>query len=300
METPSLAWQLTLIRIYLFVCTCYRQQLWTLAQRLSNNHQPRFTDQEVLTIYLFGIIQKRRTIREIYDYTGDHLADWFPEMPSYGGYIQRLNRLSALFAPLIAEALVRVPRKEASRCVGLVDSMPIIVAHEKRSSHAKVAPELADKGYCASKQSFFYGVKLHIIGQRRRAAMPVPAWIGLTSGSENDLMALRQVLPRLKGGQLYGDKAYADGPMQARLAREQDLEMLTPAKKKRGQPYLSAAQQLWSEAVSRVRQPIESLFSWINEKTGIQCASKVRSYRGLLVHVFGRLAAAMLLLTFNS
>ncbi len=45
------------------------------------------------------------------------------------------------------------------------------------------------------------------------------------------------------------------------------------------------------------RQPIESLFNWINEKTGIQRASKVRSYQGLLVYAFGRLAAAMLLLS---
>ena len=33
-----------------------------------------------------------------------------------------------------------------------------------------------------------------------------------------------------------------------------------------------------------------------DEKTGIQRASKVRSYNGLLVHGFGRLAAAMWLL----
>jgi len=53
-------------------------------------------------------------------------------------------------------------------------------------------------------------------------------------------------------------------------------------------------------AVSRIRQPIESLFSWIDAKTGIQCASKVRSYQGLVVHVFGRLAGAMLILALNS
>jgi len=35
--------------------------------------------------------------------------------------------------------------------------------------------------------------------------------------------------------------------------------------------------------------------NWVEEKTGIEIASKVRSYRGLLVHVFGRLAAAMFL-----
>jgi len=52
--------------------------------------------------------------------------------------------------------------------------------------------------------------------------------------------------------------------------------------------------------VSRVRQPIESLFNWIEEKTGIQVASKVRSTKGLMVHVFGRLAAALFLMAFNS
>lgn len=72
--------------------------------------------------------------------------------------------------------------------------------------------------------------------------------------------------------------------------------MLTPLKKAKGQPYLDAADQWLSIAVSRVRQPIESLFNWLEEKTGIQRASKVRSYRGLLVHVFGRLAAAMWLM----
>ncbi|WP_217646396.1 hypothetical protein [Nitrosomonas sp. Nm34] len=48
-----------------------------------------------------------------------------------------------------------------------------------------------------------------------------------------------------------------------------------------------------STAVSRVRQPIKTLFAWIEEKTGIECASKVRSYKGLMAHVFGKLAAAL-------
>ena len=87
--------------------------------------------------------------------------------------------------------------------------------------------------------------------------------------------------------------------MKERLSEEQNLDMLTPVKRKKGQEHLSAAEKLFSAAVSRVRQPIESLFNWIDEKTGIQCASKVRSYQGLLVHAFGRLAAAMLLLAFN-
>jgi len=57
---------------------------------------------------------------------------------------------------------------------------------------------------------------------------------------------------------------------------------------------------LCSRAVSRIRQPIESLINWIIEKIDIQRASKVRSTKGLLVHVFGRIAAAFIFLIFNS
>ena len=290
----------TLVRIYLFVCRRYRQRgLWTAAQRQTGNADPDFTDEEVLTIYLFGIIKHRKTIREIYDYVRDHFADWFPELGSYGGYNQRLNRLSAVFAPLVNEALAEIDRDNVVDTVRIADSMPIIIAKQNRSSQATVASELADKGYCSSKDTFFYGVKLCAVGQRKQGTMPVLECAGLTPGSENDLNALRRLLPTLRGGELCGDKAYLDGPMQERLAKEQDLLVLTPVKKKKGQSRLSAADKLFSEAVSKVRQPIESLFSWIDEKTGIQCASKVRSYQGLLVHVFGRLAAAMLLLAFN-
>ena len=61
-----------------------------------------------------------------------------------------------------------------------------------------------------------------------------------------------------------------------------------------GLAHLRDAADAWlSRAVSQVRQPVESIFNWIEEKTDIEIASKVRSYQGLLVHVFGRLAAAM-------
>jgi len=64
-------------------------------------------------------------------------------------------------------------------------------------------------------------------------------------------------------------------------------------KKTKGQKHLDTYEQWLSTAVSRVRQPIETLFGWIVEKTGIEFAGKVRSYPGLMVHVFGRLAAAL-------
>jgi hypothetical protein len=274
--------------------------------RLSNNSEPTFTDEtftdeEVLTIYLFGIIKRRKTIKGIYDYTADHLSGWFPELPSYGGYNQRLNRLNAVFAPLVQKALSEIGGEELPvRSSRIVDSMPIMLASGKRSSNGKVATRLANEGYCSSKDTWFHGVKLHAIAEHRRGEVPLLDQAGLTPGSQHDLTALSEVLPQIEEGQLYGDKAFCDSGMKERAWSQQDLEVRTPVKKKKGQDCLAAADKLFSKAVSKIRQPIESLFNWIDEKTGIQCGSKVRSYRGLMVHVFGRLTAAMLILDFNS
>ncbi|WP_251923574.1 IS982 family transposase [Salinibacter ruber] len=291
----------TLVRIYLFICRRYRGRLAAAAQRQSNNSDPDFTDEEVLTIYVFGLIKKRTTISEIHEYVEDHFSDWFPDLPSYQSYNRRLNRLSAVFSPLAQEALSEVGCKKTSgEMVRIADSMPIMLAKGQRASQATVASDqLASVGYCSSKDTFFHGVKLHLVVERRSEKLPIPKRAGLTPGSENDLRALRRVLPTIQGGVLCGDKAYCDGPLKERLAEDQNLDLLTPVKKEKGQKTLPPADKLFSEAVSRIRQPIESLFNWINEKTGIQQASKVRSYRGLLVHSFGRLAAAMLLLALN-
>ncbi|MCS4055913.1 hypothetical protein GGP75_001232 [Salinibacter ruber] len=69
-------------RIYLFICRQYRDRLAAVAQRQSNNSDPDFTDEEVLTIYVFGPVEKRSTISEIHQYVEDHFSDWFPDLPT--------------------------------------------------------------------------------------------------------------------------------------------------------------------------------------------------------------------------
>ena len=143
--------------------------------------------------------------------------------------------MSALFAPLVEEALSEVRGKKMGEdAMRIADSMPIMLAAGQRASQAKIASRLADTGYCSSKSTFFYGVKLHAVAEHRSGTLPLPTHVGLTPGSENDLVALRRVLPWVGGDQLYGDKAYCDASMKERLSKEQNLEVLTPVKKKKG------------------------------------------------------------------
>ena len=48
---------------------------------------------------------------------------------------------------------------------------------------------------------------------------------------------------------------------------QQGSPLNTPVKKEKGQKELLLFQSAWSTLVSQVRQPIESLFNWIQEKT---------------------------------
>ena len=309
MDAKDTTWQDQLIALYLFVCHHYQRSLWVFAQRFSNNNQPQFTDEELMTLYLFGTLKRHRGVRAIYHYTVDHLLEWFPELPSYGGFIQRINRLGSAFAHLANDLLELViehqgqtrpePEPSYAPVIGLVDSCPIIMAQHGRSDTASVAPELADKGRCPVKRLYYHGVKLHLIAERRPGCLPLPRHMEVSPASAHDLTVLHGVLPQLQRGWLLGDKIYRDAVVGSHLEKEQNLTLITPIQRKKGQTHLALTDRIYSERVSRLRQPIESFFNWLEAKTGIQRASTVRSLKGLQVHVFGKLAAALFLLAFN-
>ena len=126
----------------------------------------------------------------------------------------------------------------------------------------------------------------------------------ITAASENDLNVFRNAWSHLENRTFFGDKIYHDYDFFERLFATQHAVMMTPVKAVKGQSewekqHDRAANDLFSKAVSKVRQPIEGWFNWLIEKTDFQRANKVRSAQGLLVHVFGKLAAAFIYLVFN-
>jgi hypothetical protein len=147
-------WQGRLISIFVSVCKQYEDSLWTYGQRLSPNERPAVSDAEVLTIYLWGVLRGHQDVHAIYTYTQDHLAAWFPRLPAYVTYVQRLNRLSEVFVPLVGRIQQDLPQLEGEDLIRLIDSMPIMLAKAHRSGRAKVAPALANRGYNATKKTY--------------------------------------------------------------------------------------------------------------------------------------------------
>ena len=262
--------------------------------RFSNNRHPEFSDEEALTIYLYAVSEEeKRQIKQIYRYADRYLRSYFPKLPSYQAFNHRLNCLSTLMQRLLAGVLKEALPADSSPSETLVDSLPIITCLAKRK--AKVAGEVTAKGYCSTKDLYYYGVKLHVAGARREGALPWPRSIVLSPAAENDLSVVKENISSMSSETMYGDKIYHDKSYFA----AKGVEMLTPVKGVKGKAEVlkqrdKAAEDLFSRAVSAVRQPIEALFSWLLEKVAIQTASKVRSTKGLLLHIFGKLTAAFI------
>jgi DDE family transposase len=287
-----------LIELYLLICDFYNKQPLLQQQRLSN-FKPRFTDQELLTMYLFGHLQGLTTQRRIYHYFASHWRAWFPALPTYQAFNRRLHQLTAAFELLIDDNLRAASKREdLASADRLIDSLPVMMAQGSRANRARVARQLADVGFCATKQIHYCGVKLHVVAARRRAQLPLPERLFLSPASQHDLSALREIAPQLSNCGLFGDKAYADTDTKASL-QEGRVYLVTPYKRKRNEEE-TAVPKLFNRFVSSIRQPIESLFGWLIQRTDLQNASGVRSTQGLMVHCYGKLAVACLLLTFYS
>lgn len=300
----SKAKELKLIAMYLFISHVHENELMYSCQRFSNNSEPEFTDAEIMTIYLYSMhFEQRFKIKQIHGFANEHLRPWFPKLPSYVAFNTRLNRLGEGFKLLSSTLIENFIPSDCIRNESLLDSMPIITCSGKRQG--KVAREMTDKGFCSTKGLYYYGLKLHALAFNRPHHLPFPEQFQLTPASENDLNLFKQAWGEIENRTFYGDKIYHDKDYFHDAENINNSLMLTPIKGIKGQSEDlkqrdKAFNDLFSTAVSRVRQPIESLFNWLIEKTDIQRASKVRSTKGLMVHVFGRLAATYICCLFNS
>lgn len=207
--------ELDLIRLYYYLCECYENELRWHCQRFSNNSSPsneKITDSELLTIYFYcRLYEDKHKKTEIYDYTVRYMSSWFPKLPNYSNFNARINALNPALSPLVLIILQDIENqwiiKGVSHDIVLVDSYPIILCSGKRQG--KVATELSDKSLCATKNLYYYGVKMHMVACKVEKTIPLMDFVSITSASENDwaafrLTALRPILHKFEGKAILG------------------------------------------------------------------------------------------------
>lgn len=290
-------WELRLVSIYLIVCKFFNQPHVQQKLRKSPNANPSFTDEEVITIYIYSTLNGHHVIKHMHQFIYAHLRNWFPYLPKYSTFNHRLNFLMNEFENFGKE-FIKIFRDKSHHSDNLLvlDSMPIVLANGSRARKAKVAKKFANFGYCASKKLFYHGVKFHLFANYVDGTLPNPNHLKITGAKEHDLTAVRDILPEFEGHNIIADKAYIDEVLKTVLRDEHNVGLYTPVKLKKGQKELEVNDSIFSKIINSFRQPIEIFFSWISDLTGIQKGSKIRSERGLKVHVFGKFLAAMIAL----
>jgi hypothetical protein len=232
-------------------------------------------------------------MKAMYEFIKDYYAEWFPAIPKYESFVKRVGFLAPAFE-VLARILVNEQDIDSSLLEHITDSMPIIVAKQSRSGSSKSASEICDKGYCSSKGMYYYGVKLHSLAAKQYHSLPKPAMLAITPASVNDITFAKEAFHDVRNIDIYGDKIYNDSSWFEYMRIHNNVNISAPVKLKKGQETLESIDRLYNSAVSSIRQPIESFFNWLIEKTRIQYASKIRSANGLLSFIFARLAAIFL------
>ena len=301
-------WEELLVGFYVFIDDEYITNLQFYTERFSNNKdalENTLSDSEAMTIHLYGLMLGFRQIKDIYNFSKAFLCPkWFNKLPSYQKFNERINRLSVAFVQ-ICESLINKLSLSSDlidsqgRINTLIDSMPIIMAKNARSYKAKVATEVADQCFCATKKIWYHGVKLHVLGAHNPKKLPIPLRIELSTASDNDNTIFKeQVAPRCRGINVYADKIYYDTDARVWLSDLFNINVRACEKRRVNQKELHADQNYYNTGISSIRQPIESFFNWLNVSSGIQDARLVRSTKGLMKHIYARLALCLYKLIF--
>ena len=290
-----------LIWLYLLIDKMYKQtELQLYLFRFSNNNIPFFTDTELITCAIFTELVGCKDKKHGYKYIRHHYWDWFPCLPSYEAYNQKLNKFKDTLAYLFC--ILTKTYNISKHAIAMIDTAPIVVCQQQHAAHSKAVQPFVSKGYCPAKKEFYMGVKLQIIAQKVSNSLPFPIDYYIHTAEQHDLDICKQTIPflDLDNFDLYGDKAYIDQSFQAELDEHNHICFKTPIKKFKGKPPLTLFQKAENSIHSSTRQPIDTLFGWINKKTNIQNAANVRSINGLFYHINVKMVAAVLLLIINS
>jgi len=265
-------------------------------ERFSNNAVPDFTDAELFTTAIFPILMGYPIKKDGHRYVRRHYHRWFPKLPTYEVWNRRLNHEHEALAYLF-----HVMLKSFAAHLGhqfIVDTFPVSVCQAQHASGSRAAQPFVSKGYCAAKKKYYIGAKVEILAAPRPGQLPMLGGYFIATAKTHDLKIAQNTLADLTGVVLYGDKAFVDQSFQLELF-ENYSQLIVPVKKKKNAPPLGLFDEAFNSLHASMRQPIESLIAWLNNKTRIEDASKIRSVNGLFAQVALKMIAALLLLIFN-
>lgn len=208
---------------------------------------PKLTDSEVITMEVVGEFLGLDTDVGIWKYFYRHWSLWFPQLGARTTFAQQAAHLWAIKQRLHQRLLIDLGANGDP--IHMVDGCPMPVCGLPRASRCRVFPEVADVGYCAAKNQYYYGLHGHLMITIDGV---ITAWT-ITKATGDEREALWELTAGVYGLVL-GDKGYLSAFHQAELATT-GIDLQTPLRANMTDPRPSwAVQQL-----TRTRRLVETV-----------------------------------------
>lgn len=227
--------------------------------RRSPNCEPEFTDAEIITAYIVAELAAYESDRAWWNFIHKNFQPLFPKWCDRTRYGRRLKRLRSALE-LIRQHLCFLMNVDLSR-LRIVDSFPVSLCHLRRvSSSSRPFEYVASVGFCAAKNQYFYGLKIHLVTDPQGV---VSDYL-VTSGHVHDTKGLVYLLQdqhrshdlfeRLVA--MFGDKGYIGQDYARTLERHFGVQMLALRKDSPTDP--DRATSSYNQLIGKGRKIIET------------------------------------------
>lgn len=184
---------------------------------------PKLSDSEVITMEVVGEFLGLDTDVSLWKYFRRHWLPWFPQLGSRTTFAQQAANLWAIKQRLHQQMLIDLGA--VTDPIHIVDGYPMPVCGLARASCCRVFSDVANRGYCAAKKHYYYGLHGHLLITIDGV---ITAWT-VTAATGDEREALWELTAGVHG-LVMGDKGYLSACVQEELATTRiDLQPLLRA-----------------------------------------------------------------------
>ena len=210
--------ELRLIWLYCWIIDAVRSISWSGRLRTSGP-TPELTDEEVLTIELWGEMEGLASDAAIWRHARDYLGDWFPRLGAEWNFTRRCANLHVLKEEIQRRAFRPTVDWNA------FDGLPLPVCKLARANRDRRFRGEAARSYCAAKDEKYHGFKAGVLMNSEGEIFRV--WLGAANIDERVMLEAASIaMP----GLLLADKGLISKALSAVLA-EREVLLTTPMRK---------------------------------------------------------------------
>ncbi len=228
--------------------------------------QAKMTTAEVMTAALVAATYFDSNQEKSRVFLKEH--GYIPKMLSKSRFNRRWHQVPEALWQQMLWALGQAAQQDTDReaqDVYAFDSVPLSVCENIRIRRSRLYPlrmwGKRYRGYCASKKTYYYGLKGHLLVTTEG----YPVEFSLTPASTADIVGLRQMALELPpGSYVVADAAYTDYGFEDALAEQDKIKLVAARKKNSLRPHLPFVSYL----AKHYRKRIETTFSMMTEWLG--------------------------------